>query len=332
MMHFREALSSLFKHLRQGTGRPILLHTGLVGLAILLSPIGGFQTVFGQEYDVTRDDYTIFGRKVPMTLGSSFSALGWFSPYENPADLAFVMDNSIAFNLAASDRGTGQHISFTGPNFSLSSAIQDRQNENGNTHTKKLLRFSFGFALGDPASVESRALALGLAINRKSDAVEALFPDSAEALAANVGGVFKIGRSKIELNILDIKLSGDGEYEMRFVFGYRTVTRFGLRLAIQGMPGTGYGIDTTSFGLKIGLAQSLFNARLDSRLQVESFFSGEGEATMQCITGGVGYRLKPKNVRGALASLLDTEFSYTLSFLAVPNVIGTHMFALVKYF
>ncbi len=329
MMHLQEAFCSLFKHLRQGTGRPVLLHTGLVGLAILLSPIGGFQTVFGQEYDVTGDDYTIFGGKVPMTLGSSFSALGWFSPYENPADLAFVMDNSIAFNLSASDRGLGHHISFTGPNFSLSSAFQESQTEKKNTHTKKLLRFSFGFALGDPASVESWALALGLAINRKSDAVEA-FLDSAEALAANLGGVFKIGRSKIELNILDIKLSGDDEYKIRFVLGYRTVTRFGLRLALQGMPGTGY--NQSDFGLKIGLAQSLFNARLDSRLQVESFFSGEGDATMQCITGGVGYRLKPKNVRGALASLLDTEFSYTLSFLAVPNVIGTHMFALVKYF
>ena len=46
----------------------------------------------------------------------------------------------------------------------------------------------------------------------------------------------------------------------------------------------------------------------------------------------MGYRLKPTNVSGVLAALLDTEFSYTLSFLALPNIIGTHMFALVKYF
>ena len=345
MMHLSEACSSFIKQLRKWAGRPVPLHTGLVVLAILLSPLGGFQTLFGQPYQGTTDDYTIFGRKAPMTLGSSFSALGWFSPYENPADLAFVMDNSVAFNLSASDRGLGHHISFTGPNFSLSSALQEGQNKDGYTHTKKLLRFSFGFALGDPASAESWALALGLAINRKSDAVEPFLgtdsadalganfiSDTVEALAANLGAVFKFGQSKIELNILDLKLSGDNGYELRFVLGYRTVTRFGLRLAVQGMPGTGYGIDNTSFGLKIGLAQSLFDARLDSRLQLVSFFSEEGEATMQNITAGVGYRLKPKNVRGALASLLDTEFSYTLSFLAVPNVIGTHMLALVKYF
>ncbi|MCH7528163.1 MAG: hypothetical protein IH972_01280 [Candidatus Marinimicrobia bacterium] len=343
MMHLPVAFSSLFKQLRQWTGRPVLLNTGLVGLAILISPLGGFQTLFGQPYQGTTDDYTIFGRKAPMTLGSSFSALGSFSPYENPADLAFVMDNSVAFNLSASDRGLGHHISFTGPNFSLSSAFQEGQNKDGYTHTKKLLRFSFGFALGDPASAESWALALGLAINRKSDAVEPFLGtdsadalganfigDSVEALTASLGAVFKIGRSKIELNILDLKLSGDDGYELRFVLGYRTVTRFGLRLAFQGMPGTGY--NQSDFGLKIGLAQSLFNARLDSRLQLVSFFSEEGEATMQNITAGVGYRLKPKDVRGALASLLDTEFSYTLSFLAVPNVIGTHMLALVKYF
>ncbi|MCH8838401.1 MAG: hypothetical protein IIA60_11490 [Candidatus Marinimicrobia bacterium] len=331
MMHLPEIFSSLFKQLGKWAGRPVLLNAGLVGLAILISPLGGLQKVFGQDYKGTTDDYTIFGRKAPMTLGSSFSALGSFSPYENPADLAFVMDNSVAFNLSASDRGLGHHISFTGPNFSLSSAFQEGRNETENSHAKKLLSFSFGFALGDPASVESWALALGLAINRKSDAVEGLLvTDTVEALTASLGAVFKIGQSKIELNILDLKLSGDDGYEMRFVLGYRTVTRFGLRLAFQGMPGTGY--DQSNFGLKIGLAQSLFNARLDSRLQLVSFFSEEGEATMQNITAGVGYRLKPKNVRGALASLLDTEFSYTLSFLAVPNVIGTHMFALVKYF
>ena len=283
MMHLPEAFSLLFKNLHQGTGRPVLLHTGLVGLAILISPLGGLQKVLGQDYEGTTDDYTIFGRKTSMTLGSSFSSLGGFSPYENPADLAFVMDNSIAFNVSASDRGLGHHISFTGPNFSLSSAFQEGQNKQGNTHTKKLLRFSFGFALGDPASVKGWALALGLAINRKSDAVEGLLvTDTVEVLTASLGAVFKIGQSKIELNILDLKLSGDDGYELRFVLGYRTVTRFGLRLAFQGMPGAGY--NHSNFGFKIGLAQSLFNARLDSRLQMESFFNGKGDATMQSIT------------------------------------------------
>lgn len=346
MMQSPKAISACMMYGQHRIVKPACL----VGLAMLLGGVVYPQTLFGQdgEYNLTMDDYTIFGRKAPMTLGSSFSALGSFSPYENPADLAFVMDNSIALNLSASDRGLGHHISFTGPNFSLSSAFQESKNANDNPLTKKLLRFSFGFALGDPAPPESRALAFGLALNPKSDVLR--YPvtdtlsadtidvynwnaDTVQALAANFGVVVKLGRSKIELNILDIVLSDDEGYKMRFVLGYRTVTQFGLRLAVQGMPGTGYGgTDTTSFGLKIGLAQSLFDGRLDSRLQLESFFNGTGKATMQCITGGVGYRLKPKNVSGALASLLDTEFSYTLSFLAVPNIIGTHMFALVKYF
>ncbi len=326
-----------------GTGRSAAYGSSLVCLFMLFGAVGGCQTLLGQD-NLSYNDYKIFGRKAPMTLGSSFSALGHFSPLENPADLAFVTDNRIAFGFSASGQGVGNYLNFVAPNFSISGAAQGCQNDSGQTHTKKLLQFSFGFAIGDPAPPEGWALALGLVLNPKSDGMETLFlpdtdlvaiaGDTTQALAANVGAVFKLGRSKIELNILDIELFSDStRYPIRFVLGFRTVTRFGMRLAVQGMPGTGYGTsDESLLGLKIGLAQSFFNARLDTRLQLVSFFDNSGQATMQNITGGVGYRLKPTGVSGVLAALLDMEFSYTLSFLAVPNIIGTHMLAVVKYF
>ena len=131
---------------------------------------------------------------------------------------------------------------------------------------------------------------------------------------------------------MDVHLAGDDRYPTRFVLSYRTVTSFGLRLAIQGLPGTGYGVVPAAFGLRLGLAQSFLNGRLDSRLQLGSFYDTHLVATMQSLTAGVGYRLKPSKVGGAMSSLLDTEFSYTLSFLYKPNIIGTHMFAIAKYF
>ncbi len=333
-MGIPKVIASPFSGLRlPRTGRAAAFGSRLVCLLLLLGAMGGYQTASGQDYNVSLDDYETFGRKAPMTLGSSFSTLGHFSPLENPADLAFVTDNRIAFGFSASGQGVGNYLNFVAPNFSISGAAQDCQNDSRYTHTKKLLQFSFGFAIGDPAPPEGWALAFGLALNPKSDAVDKFFgSDTSEALAVNIGGVLKIGRSKIELNILDI-LPSDTTYPIRFILGYRTVTRFGLRLAVQGMPGTGYGAsDESNLGLKMGLAQSFFNGRLDSRVQLVSFFDGDMNATMQCITGGVGYRLKPKKVRGVIAALLDTEFSYTMSFLAIPNIIGTHMFAVVKYF
>lgn len=316
------------------------LTSNWVVLLILFGWLAGHQTASGQDYNITGDDFKTFGRKVPMSLASAFSTLAGFSPYENPAYLAFVTDNSMSIDLPASDRGSGYNIAFTGPNFSLYSARQEGGPEGFNLHTKKLLGFSFGLALGDPAPPESRALALGLAIHRLSDVVEGqafdttgviMGADTASALAVTIGGIFKLGRSQIEVNILDLVLSGDDKsYDMRVVVGFRTYTDFGLQVSVQGMPGTGYG--ESNFGLKVGLAQSFFNARLVSRLQMVSFFDDQLVATMQNITGGVGYRMKPRKVRGVMAALLDTEFSYTLSFLAVPNIIGTHMIALVKYF
>ena len=311
---------------------------------VVLVLTGAYQVASGQDNSLSLNDYEFFGRKVPMTLGSSFGTLGSFTPYENPAELAFVNDNRIAIDRSISPRGAGIHVSLSAPNFSISGAVQDSKNDTNFVHTKNLLLFSFGFAIGDPSAASSRAIALGLALNPKSDllAVNDVFfgdtlmnggMDSVKALALVLGGIIKLGNSRISIAIHDLVLAGDKEYPVRIVLGYQTITRFGLRLAFQGMPGTGYGPSSNStLGLKLGLAQSFFNGRLDSRVQLESFFDDSGEATMQSITGGVGYRMKPRRLAGGLAALLDTEFSYTLSFLAVPNVIGTHMFGLVKYF
>ena len=50
---------------------------------------------------------------------------------------------------------------------------------------------------------------------------------------------------------------------------------------------------------------------------------------MQNISGGVGYRpLVPIEY----SFLQDIEFSYALSFLALPKNVGTHVLTLTKYF
>ncbi len=317
----------------------------ILSCCLVLGLTGAGQKAAGQEQTHSINDYEFFGRKVPMTLGSSFGALGSFSPYENPAELAFVNDNRIAIDRSISPRGEGIHVSLSAPNFSISGATQESRNDADFVHTKNLLLFSFGFSLGDPSAAGSRAIALGLALNPKSDELVGnggFFADTAQiasedtvkALATVLGGILQLGKARFSLAVHDLVITGDREdYPIRIVLGFQTITRFGLRMAFQGLPGTGYGPSgQTSLGLKMGLAQSFFNARLDSRVQLESFFDDSGEATLQSITGGVGYRMKPRRIAGGLAALLDTEFSYTLSFLAVPNVIGTHMFGLVKYF
>ncbi len=316
----------------RGNGR----HTNLLKrvLFCLLVGAGGHQIARGQP-DMIYEDYLIFGRKSPITLGSSFSALARYNPFENPADLAFVSENKIVFDVSSSSRGSGAHISFSAPNFGLSSATQSVLNANGILHTKKLLRYSYGIALGDVTSPISRAISLGISLDRSLDMLGSeLIIDSAQVLTAVLGGVFKFGPSRLGITVMHIPLHGDfGSSRTRFVLAYQTVTSFGLRLGIQGLPGTGYGKeDPAAFGLRFGLAQSFLNGRLDSRLQLGSFYDSNLEAKMQNLTAGVGYRLNPNRRGGAMAFLLDTEFSYTLSFLYIPKIIGTHMLAIAKYF
>lgn len=51
---------------------------------------------------------------------------------------------------------------------------------------------------------------------------------------------------------------------------------------------------------------------------------------MQNISASIGYRLNPK--KGTRTFLKDVEFSYALSFLALPRNVGTHMLVITKYF
>jgi hypothetical protein len=85
----------------------------------------------------------------------------------------------------------------------------------------------------------------------------------------------------------------------------------------------------SDLGLNIAAEQSLFNHRLVSRVQLTSFFDGSN-ATMQNVSGGIGYRPRFKNNK--LLFLEDLEISYSLSFLSLPVNIGIHLVVITKYF
>ena len=294
--------------------------------------------------DIISHDFEFFGRKSPLTLGSAFNALATFSPLDNPAGLAYTSDNHISFDLATTGAGTGHHLTFAAPNFALSSGDQRHDPIGEPSRMKSYFRLAYGLGFGSSGQSDGLSFALGTAINRKVDSVTIVtsaFFDSvqqnqvigAQALTAEVGGIINLGRHRISIHVHDIVISGDKVYTARLVVGYSTVTIFGTRVAFQGMPGAGYGESgETALGFRLGVGQSFFDSRLDTRMQLNSFFDKGGEATMQNITGGIGYRLAPKKFSGLAAAIFDTEFSYTLSVLALPNINGAHLIGLIKYF
>ena len=81
-------------------------------------------------------------------------------------------------------------------------------------------------------------------------------------------------------------------------------------------------------GINIAAQQSFLDHRFISRIQLTSFFSGT-EVIMQNISGSVGYR---PIVSEKFAVFQDIEISYALSFLSMPQTVGTHMVVLTKYF
>ena len=81
-------------------------------------------------------------------------------------------------------------------------------------------------------------------------------------------------------------------------------------------------------GINIAAQQSFLDHRLTSRIQLTSFFSGT-EAIMQNIIVSVGYR---PVVSEKYAAFQDIEISYALSFLSMPQTVGTHLLVLTKYF
>ena len=97
-------------------------------------------------------------------------------------------------------------------------------------------------------------------------------------------------------------------------------------IALQGIGSKTYA--GSDIGINLAAQQSFYDQRLVSRMQLTSFFSGT-EAMMQNISGSVGYRpVVPED----LYFLQDLEFSYALSFLALPQNVGTHLIVITKYF
>ena len=303
------------------------------------------EPVLGQltDKELISRDFEYFGRKSTFTLGSAFNTLAIFSPFDNPAGLAFTTDNHISFDLATTVTGSGHHITLAAPNFAISSGNQTHDSAGDEYREKSFFRLAYGLGFGSGGPSEGLSFAVGAALTRKVDSVFAItsFTDTtqlgqgvrAQALMLEAGAIVNLGTHRISLYIHDIILNGDDVYVPRFVIGYRMVTSFGTRVAVNALPGAGYGESgQTALGFQLGVGQSFFDSRLDTRIQLSSFFSSEGEATMQNITGGIGYRLAPRRSSRLAAIILDTEFSYTLSFLALPNINGGHLFGLVKHF
>lgn len=293
-------------------------------------------SLFAQQ-NFLADDYKIFGRKEPFSLGSLFGALGTGSILVNPANVAFVSDNRISFGAGGSGIGDGAFLSWMAPNLSISSSEQkvERSDLFGGNHEKQLLHFSFGLTASDLGyGSEKRDIGIGIAIKRRADRLVNFNDDKAaggNSLSVDFGLLYKWHRLVLEMVLVDINRPGlsdsDAYYGRGLLLGGRLTTPTGLTIALQGIAGNAYA--DSDFGLRFGAEQSFMDNRLVSRLQLTSFYSGS-EATMQNISASIGYRLNPKN---RLATLLkDLEFSYALSFLALPQNVGTHLVAVTKYF
>lgn len=291
---------------------------------------------FAQD-DFLSEDYKIFGRKEPISLGSLFGALGTSTILVNPASVAFVSDNRINFGRGESGIGNGSFISYMAPNLSISSSTQkvERSDRPGIDHEKQLLHFSFGISTKDLGyTSEKSAIGIGLAIKRRADRLIDVHDEKiagGNSVSIDLGLLFKWKQITLEMVMVDItnpKLSdSDLSYGRGFILGGRFTTPAGLTIALQGIGGSSYG--GSDFGLSFGAEQSFLDHRLISRLQLTSFYTGS-EGTMQNISASIGYRLDPKN--RLIRFLKDLEFSYALSFLALPKNVGTHMVVITKYF
>lgn len=292
-------------------------------------------TAFAQT-DFISEDYKNFGRKTPVTTGSAFSALGTSTIFVNPANLAFVADNQITFGGNVSDRGRGMFISWTAPNLSISSADQriTLNDTSSQDHKKQLLNFCFALSTDDiDFPSDNFAIAAGFAIKRQVDWLYDVNNQKigGNAISIDVGFLIKWKQIAFEVTALDINNPqlGDSDihYGRGFIVGGRYTTPAGFMIALQGIGGDTYA--GSDLGLNIAAEQSFFNYRLVSRVQLTSFFDGSN-ATMQNVSGGIGYR--PRFKDNKLSFLEDLELSYSLSFLALPMNIGTHLVVITKYF
>ncbi len=303
--------------------------TTLISLLITTS-------TFAQEGFLS-EDYQIFGRKEPISLGSLFSTLGAGNIFVNPANIAFVTDNRINFGRGESGVGNGMFISWSAPNLSISSSTQKVRQFAGldGNHEKQLLHFNFGISTQDLGyEGKNGSLGIGVAVKRQADRLFNLNNQKiagGNSVSVDLGLLFKWKQLALEAVILDVntpKLSdSDVSYGRGFIVGGRFTTRTGLTIGLQGIGGNAYA--GSDFGMSFGAQQTFMENRLISRLQLTSFFTGL-EATMQNISASIGYRLNPK--KGIRTFLQDVEFSYALSFLALPQNVGTHLLVLTKYF
>ena len=271
-----------------------------------------------------------------MTTGSTFSALGTSTIFVNPANLAFVADNQITFGGNVSDQGRGMFIAWMAPNLSISSADQrlTLNDASGQDHKKQLLNFCFALSTNDIGyPSEKFAIAAGFAIKRQADWLYDTNSQKigGDAISIDVGFLIKWKQIAFEVTALDINNPqlGDSDiyYGRGFIVGGRYTTPAGFMIALQGIGGDTYA--GSDLGLNIAAEQSFFNHRLVSRVQLTSFFDGSN-ATMQNVSGGIGYR--PRFKDNKLLFLEDLEFSYSLSFLSLPMNIGTHLVVITKYF
>jgi len=303
----------------------------ITGLIICLQWIG---LCSGQD-GIINTDYLIFGRKEPASLGSIFSALGNEPVFQNPAAVALVTDNRITIGANASDLGNGYLVSWTAPNMSISSAMHQSDPDDSvyREYKKELLKFSFGLSNEDLGyHLNGMLMSFGVAVKRIADRLtdnqNANF--GGDAISVDIGMHISWKYLTFELTSLNVNAPRLGETDFSYARTFSICTRYrtpsGFVIAFQGLNSSTYA--GSDFGVNIAAQQSFLDHRLTSRVQLTSFFNGT-EATMQNISGNVGFR---PAVPPDLVFLQDFEISYTLSFLAMPRNVGTHMLILTKYF
>ncbi len=286
------------------------------------------------------EDYTYFGRKEPISIGSAFSALGSGMIPLNPADIAFRTDNRVSIGMTSAildyNGGFDYNLSWMAPNFALSSAQQYSviDPEQGERFEKRLMQFTFGFSTTDLGLTGMNfSAAFGVNLKRQLDYIQwhERRQLGGSAFAVDVGMLLRWKWLVLELALQDVNEPQIGNlnfnYERGYIMGLRYQNKKGLIVALQGVSGPRY--VNTDFGLNLAAEQSFFERRLIARVQLTSYFNGP-EATMQNIAAGLGTRLSSK---GRLWSVLkDLELVYSLSILALPRNVGTHMLVLTKYF
>jgi hypothetical protein len=285
--------------------------------------------------DLIYSDYMTFGRREPASPGNVFSALADQPVFLNPANVALVTDNRITLGGGYSDLGESYVLSWTAPNLSISSARHTASLKDSvyKEYRKELLKFSFAVSTRDlNITIKDVSMSAGIAVKTLADR---LFDNEdkefgGDALSIDVGFHVSWRSFALEMAMLNLNMPKIGETDLNYARTFSVVGRYrspsGFILAVQGLSSSTYA--GSDIGINLAAQQAFWDNRLISRVQLTSFFSGT-VATMQNISGSIGYR---PLVAPDLIILQDIEVSYTLSFLAMPQTVGTHLVVLTKYF